>query len=84
MVMRRYVLLVIFCWFILLTLPIAAQDAAPFATNTPQPPQSVIITPAAPLERYALRMWQEQDLLSVLLTSVKQLTPGAVLLPAMR
>ncbi len=76
--MRRYVFFVLCCLLILMTLPITAQDAVPFATNTPQPPPAVIVTPAAPLERYALRIWQEQDLLDVLLRSVRQLTPSAV------
>lgn len=77
--MRRYGFFVTCCLFILITLPLTAQDAAPpLATNTPRPPQAVIATPAAPFERYALRLWQEQDLLDVLRRSVRRLTPSAV------
>jgi hypothetical protein len=76
--MRRYLFFVLSCLLISMTLPITAQDVPPLATNTPRPPQAVIVTPAAPLERYALRIWQEQDLLDVLLTSVRRLTPGMV------
>jgi hypothetical protein len=46
-----------------------------FATNTPQAPR-VVLTPEQPLERYALRLWLEHDLLAVIRHQVQLLTPG--------
>lgn len=43
------------------------------ATNTPPP---VITTPAAPVGRYALRQWRENDLLAALEMAVRRLRPG--------
>jgi hypothetical protein len=77
--MRRYMFFVLCCFLILMRVPMAAQETIPpLATNTPRPPQAVISTPAVPLERYALRIWREQDLVDALLTSVRRLAPGAV------
>lgn len=56
-------------------LPGAAQDAPPFATNTPPPPQPVISTPSAPINRFVLRTWREADLVTALYNRVRQLTP---------
>jgi hypothetical protein len=60
-------------------LPGAAQQPQPpvFATNTPLPPAPVISTPAAPINRFALRPWREADLIEALYKRVRQLTPGA-------
>lgn len=71
-----------FVWISLLVavstaLPGAAQDAPIFATNTPRPPQPVITTPSAPINRFVLRPWREADLVEVLYTRVRQLTPSA-------
>lgn len=59
------------------TLPGTAQEPPAFATNTPPPPPLVFSTPAAPINRYALRTWREADLLEMLYTRIRQLTPGA-------
>jgi len=60
--------------------PITAQDSIVFATNTPRADTprvtAVLLTPEQPLERYALRLWLEQDMLSVILGQVQLLTPG--------
>lgn len=61
--------------------PTAAQDPIVFATNTPRaetaPSVSLLaLRPEQPLERYALRLWLEQDLLTVILGQVQSLTPG--------
>ncbi|MBZ0276306.1 MAG: hypothetical protein K8I60_09185, partial [Anaerolineae bacterium] len=70
--------------------PLAAQQNPPgFATNTPVPPplafatntpqpllNPVIQVPSAPLERYALRRWDEASLVNILLEQVRRLQPG--------
>ncbi len=60
-----------------LALPGLAQEPPVFVTNTPAPLPAVITTPAAPINRYALRQWQAADLLDVLQNRVRQLKPGA-------
>lgn len=57
-------------------LPTSAQEPPPFATNTPLPPEPVISTPSAPINRFVLRPWREDDLLNVLYTHIRQLRPG--------
>jgi hypothetical protein len=47
-----------------------------FATNTAVPPPLLISTPAAAINRYALRNWNAADLQSVLATALRQLQPG--------
>jgi|FLYN01.1.fsa_nt_gi hypothetical protein len=61
-------------------MPITAQEPIVFATNTPRAQQmsAPILTPEPPLDRYALRLWLERDLLAVLLDQVQRLTPGDV------
>jgi hypothetical protein len=58
--------------------PITAQETFVFATNTPRAESvpAVVLTPEPPLERYALRLWLEQDLLTVIQNQVRLLTPG--------
>lgn len=58
--------------------PITAQETLVFATNTPRPETvaALLLTPEPPLERYALRLWLEQDLLTVIQGQVQLLTPG--------
>jgi hypothetical protein len=65
--------------FIAAVVPGSVQGQLPpvFVTNTPTPPQPVISTPAAPINRFVLRSWRESDLLEVLHTRVRQLRPGA-------
>ena len=77
--MRRYIW---FVWISLLVvvstvLPGVAQDAPIFATNTPRPPEPVISTPSALINRFVLRPWREADLVEVLYTRVRQLSPNA-------
>lgn len=73
--------------FMLVLIPLTAQDNPPllatntppgalpvFVTNTPQP--SIPAAPDAPVERYALRSWDEASLLRVLLDQVRLLQPG--------
>ncbi|MBZ0301360.1 MAG: hypothetical protein K8J31_16555, partial [Anaerolineae bacterium] len=75
-----------FVWFTLMLLagllvnPGLAQDPRPplFATNTPPAPLAVISTPSVPINRFVLRPWQAGDLVEVLYTRVRQLTPGAI------
>ncbi|MBC7814083.1 MAG: hypothetical protein H7175_23215 [Burkholderiales bacterium] len=57
--------------------PSAAQDSA-FATNTPRPSLAEFppVTPDAPLERFALRLWTENDLINVLLRQIRQMQSG--------
>jgi hypothetical protein len=55
--------------------PITAQDSV-FATNTPRPQPAVVLTPEPPLERYALRLWLERDLITVIQNQVRLLTAG--------
>ena len=72
-------------WFVFISLlvavsaalPGAAQDAPVFATNTPRPPEPVISTPSALINRFVMRPWREADLVEVLYTRVRQLTPNA-------
>ena len=77
---RRDLFLVIMALiaFSLIALPGIAQEPLPpvFATNTPMPSPFLITTPAAALDRYALRPWQSEDLMAVLRTRVEQLAPG--------
>lgn len=63
---------------IAIVLPGVAQESQPpaFATNTPVPSPILITTPAAALNRYALRLWRAEDLLAVLRNRVEQLAPG--------
>src|SRR5512134_2076536 len=63
--------------------PVFATNTAPaqpnvpvFATNTPRPTPQPITTPDAPFERYALRLWDETALTTVLLAQVRQLHDG--------
>jgi len=73
------VLLLLLAGAMLLALPPAtAQEPIVFATNTPQAPrvEAVMLTPEPPMNRYALRLWIEQDLLAVIRTQVQLLTPG--------
>ena len=65
-------------FWIAVALPGAAQEAQPpvFVTNTPMPAPMLVTTPAAALDRYALRLWQAQDLQAVLQSRVEQLAPG--------
>src|SRR5262245_8034066 len=60
--------------------PSAAQTSASvarqFPPHTPHAMPPVITTPAAPFERYALRLWTEQDLLDTLLRQVQMLSGG--------
>ena len=64
--------------WIAVALPGVAQEAQPpvFATNTPMPAPMLVTTPAAALDRYALRLWQVEDLQAVLQSRVEQLAPG--------
>lgn len=59
-------------------LPGYAQDAPPlaFATNTPRPQPTPVTTPAAPIDRYALRIWRPEALVEALHHHVRQLSPG--------
>jgi hypothetical protein len=61
-----------------IALPGAAQEQSPpiFATNTPMPSPVIITTPAVAQDRYALRLWQAEDMQAVLRTRVDQLGPG--------
>lgn len=57
----------------------ADEPAAPsqiFVTNTPPPPDPLRVTPDAPLEQYALRLWTEQDFLNMLSSQVSRLIDG--------
>lgn len=61
---------------LVMAVPLAAQDGgAPsppaFATNTPLP--GAFAPPDAPLERYALRLWDERALSNLLLSQVRAL-----------
>lgn len=70
------VLALILAGAMLLALPLTtAQEPIVFATNTPQAPR-VVLTPEQPLNRYALRLWLEQDMLAVIHAQVRLLTPG--------
>jgi hypothetical protein len=53
--------------------PVSSQV---FVTNTPAPTEAPVITPDAPLEQYALRLWIEQDLIDVLADQVSRLIQG--------
>jgi hypothetical protein len=77
MVVRVLYVMYLFLLLAGLVVPGLAQDPSAFATNTPAPLPAAITTPAAPMDRYALRQWQAGDLLDVLQTRVRQLTPGA-------
>lgn len=75
-----------------LLVPTAAQDTPPvlmtntppapqvtlpaFATNTPLPLAGAAAAPDAPFERYALRLWTEAEMVDMLLSQIRQLTPG--------
>lgn len=76
--MRRCALLVVLLILtgLVLGLPAAAQDAPIFVTNTPRPPALPpgIATPDAPASRYALRLWLETDLVTVLEAQVRALS----------
>ncbi|MBL8166038.1 MAG: hypothetical protein JNJ61_28900 [Anaerolineae bacterium] len=61
---------------LVIAMPLAAQDggsSAPplFATNTPPP--SAFAPPDAPIDRYALRLWDERTLSNLLLSQVRAL-----------
>jgi hypothetical protein len=58
--------------------PLTAQDSISFATNTPRAEviPAVLVTPEPPLERYALRLWLESDLITVIQDQVQLLRPG--------
>lgn len=47
-----------------------------FVTNTPQPPDPLRVTPDAPLEQYALRLWTEQDFINLLTSQINRLIAG--------
>jgi len=90
--MRRASALIIIAFVAAATLlPLAAGGSAAqgFATNTPPPtrtplplavatntPPPTVTTPAAPAGRYALRQWQEADLIETLELAVRRLRPG--------
>lgn len=61
----------------LFSLSVTAQDSNPpvFATNTPIPPTPTTSLPATSLEHYALRLWQERDLVDLLIEQVQALSP---------
>lgn len=76
--MRRQMMLLYITVLIMLwatVSPAAGQDT-PFATNTPAPTPVQPTTPAAPLNRYALRSWQPGSLVEVLESRIDQLGPG--------
>lgn len=47
-----------------------------FATNTPPPPTPIVITPSAPADFYALRIWLEPDLMTVLYDLLNRISVG--------
>jgi hypothetical protein len=53
--------------------PVSSQV---FITNTPLPTEPPLITPDAPLEQYALRLWIEQELIDVLADQLTRLIGG--------
>jgi hypothetical protein len=55
--------------------PTPQSELFVFATNTPQPDLTALL-PHAAFERYALRLWDEPALISLLLSEVQQLTSG--------
>ncbi len=79
-------------FFAMVLMPITAQDGVPafatntpssavplsFATNTPQPSAAILNVPDAPMNRYALRTWDEASLVDVLLDQVRLLHDGEV------
>lgn len=58
--------------------PQAILPLPPLATNTPPPGliPPVASAPDAPFERYALRLWTENELVDALLAQIRQLRPG--------
>lgn len=56
--------------------PQGKARAQVFATNTPRPPDFLAGSPDAPLERYALRLWTREDLLTLLLNQLERLADG--------
>ncbi len=55
----------------------AQEDLPAFATNTPVPPALVRVTPAAAMNRYALRPWTAAAMQDVLAVYVAQLGSGS-------
>lgn len=51
--------------------PLVTNTPRALATNTPQPPAPMFVTPDAPLENYALRLWSEDALVELLLRQVQ-------------
>jgi hypothetical protein len=54
-------------------LPTTRAQDTPFATNTPRPPVSALL-PDAPIDFYALRLWDEAALVDVLIDQIRTLT----------
>ena len=57
-------------------IPLATNTPRVLATNTPRPPVPVPVTPDAPLENYALRLWSEPGLVEQLAQQARTLRQG--------
>ena len=70
------IVLVAFGMATLWMIPDGRVDAQVFATNTPRPADPLETTPDALLGQYALRLWTEQDLITMLNSQIARLAQG--------
>ncbi|MCC6614533.1 MAG: hypothetical protein IT320_13720 [Anaerolineae bacterium] len=56
--------------------PLATNTPRILATNTPRPPTSIPVTPDAPIDNYALRLWSEPGLVELLAQQSRSLREG--------
>jgi len=56
--------------------PLATNTPRILATNTPRPPVPIPVTPDAPLDNYALRLWSEPGLVELLAQQSRTLRQG--------
>ncbi|MCA9907495.1 MAG: hypothetical protein KC519_02520, partial [Anaerolineae bacterium] len=56
--------------------PLATNTPRILATNTPRPPAPIPVTPDAPLDNYALRLWSEPGLVELLAQQSRALRQG--------